>query len=162
VGGLPQYHYLIEKDTVLDCAVEQTASNPANCYPFKTCQRWTGHRDTLTCMSLAIKHQHKRPEILYNVSSDLHGVTNTKAVPLHAMKALGGRGNIAPIHSPSGQRHAPAALYSQGKDPSTYCTGGWVDHRARLDTQARGKIISPLPWIEPSSPGRSARNQTLY
>jgi len=47
-----------------------------------------------------------------------------KAVPLHAMEALGGRGGIAPTHSRprhwmwvSGQRHAPAALYPRGKDP---------------------------------------------
>jgi hypothetical protein len=40
-----------------------------------------------------------------------------KAVPLHATKALGGRGNITLTHSRSrhqmgvsGQRHAPAAL----------------------------------------------------
>jgi hypothetical protein len=46
-----------------------------------------------------------------------------KAVPLHAMEALGGRGGIAPTHSRprhlmgvSGQHHAPAALYPRGKD----------------------------------------------
>jgi hypothetical protein len=40
------------------------------------------------------------------------------------MKALGGRGDIAPTHyvprqwmRVSGQRHAPAALYPRGKDP---------------------------------------------
>jgi hypothetical protein len=50
-------------------------------------------------------------------------VNKSKAVPLHAMEALGGRGGIAPTHSRlrhymgvSGQHHAPAALYSQGKD----------------------------------------------
>jgi hypothetical protein len=40
--------------------------------------------------------------------------------------------------------------------------GGWVGLRAGLDTEATGKILSPLPGIEPRSPGRSARNQTLY
>jgi hypothetical protein len=47
-----------------------------------------------------------------------------KAVPLHAMEALGGRRGIAPTHSGprhqigvSGQRHAPAALLSPGKGP---------------------------------------------
>jgi hypothetical protein len=29
-------------------------------------------------------------------------------------------------------------------------------------TEARGKILSPLPGIEPRSPGRPARSQTLY
>jgi hypothetical protein len=62
----------------------------------------------------------------------------------------------------SGQRHAPAALYPRGKDPDTHCTGGWVDPRAGLDTEVRGKILSPLPGIEPRSPGRPASSQTLY
>jgi hypothetical protein len=37
-----------------------------------------------------------------------------------------------------------------------------VGHRAVLDIEATGKIISPLHEIEPRSPGRSARRQTLY
>jgi hypothetical protein len=48
----------------------------------------------------------------------------SKAVPLHAMEALGGRGGIAPTHSRprhymgvSGQRHAPAALLLPWKGP---------------------------------------------
>jgi hypothetical protein len=48
----------------------------------------------------------------------------SKAFPLHAMKAPGRRGGIAPTHSQprhemgvSGQHHAPAALYPRGKDP---------------------------------------------
>jgi hypothetical protein len=63
-------------------------------------------------------------------------------------RALGRRGDIAPTHSRprhkmgvSGQCHAPAALYPQGKDPGTHCTGGWVGPRAGLDTEARGKIL---------------------
>jgi hypothetical protein len=47
-----------------------------------------------------------------------------KAVPLHAMEALGERGGIAPTHSRprhqmgvSGQRHAPVALLPPGKGP---------------------------------------------
>jgi hypothetical protein len=35
----------------------------------------------------------------------------------------------------SGQRHAPAALYSQERTPGTHWTGGWVGPRAGLDTQ---------------------------
>jgi hypothetical protein len=54
----------------------------------------------------------------------------------------------------SGQHHAPPALYPRGKDPPV--------PRAGLDTEVRGKIISPLPGIEPGSPGRPARSQTLY
>jgi hypothetical protein len=37
-----------------------------------------------------------------------------------------------------------------------------VGPRAGLDTEAIGKILSPLPGIEPQSPGRSLRMQTLY
>jgi hypothetical protein len=35
-----------------------------------------------------------------------------------------------------------------------------LDHRAVLDTKARGKILSFLPGIEPRSPGRPERSQT--
>jgi hypothetical protein len=35
-----------------------------------------------------------------------------------------------------GQRHAPAALYPQGKDPGTQLLGGWVALRAGLATEA--------------------------
>jgi hypothetical protein len=62
----------------------------------------------------------------------------------------------------SGQHHAPAALYSRGKDSGNHCTGCWVGPRAGLDTEDRGKILSPLPGIEPRSPGRPVRSQTLY
>jgi hypothetical protein len=47
-----------------------------------------------------------------------------KAVPLHATKALGSRGDIAPTHSRprhqmgmSGQPYSPTALYPREKDP---------------------------------------------
>jgi hypothetical protein len=36
-----------------------------------------------------------------------------------------------------------------------------VGHRAGLDTDAIGKILSPLLGIEPRSPGGPARSQTL-
>jgi hypothetical protein len=35
---------------------------------------------------------------------------------------------------------------------------GWAD----LDTEARGKILSPLPGIDPRSSGLPAHSQTLY
>jgi hypothetical protein len=47
----------------------------------------------------------------------------------------------------SGQRDAPAALYARGKDPGILCTGGWVGPRAGLDTEATGKILSPLEFM---------------
>jgi hypothetical protein len=57
----------------------------------------------------------------------------------------------------------PRPRFSPGeRTPGTYCTGGWVGPRAGLDTEAKGKILSPLPWIESRSPGRAARSQTLY
>jgi hypothetical protein len=37
-----------------------------------------------------------------------------------------------------------------------------VGLRGGLDTDARGKILSPLSGIEPRSAGRPARSQTLY
>jgi hypothetical protein len=37
-----------------------------------------------------------------------------------------------------------------------------VGPRASLDTEARGKILSTLPGIEPRSSGRPDRSQTLH
>jgi hypothetical protein len=48
------------------------------------------------------------------------------------------------------------------RTPGTHCTGGWVGPSAGLDKEAGGKVLSPLPGIEPRSPGRPARSQTLY
>jgi hypothetical protein len=62
----------------------------------------------------------------------------------------------------SGQRHVQAALDPGERTLGTQCAGGCVGPRAGLDTGARGKIHSPLPGIEPRSPGRPARIQTLY
>jgi hypothetical protein len=62
----------------------------------------------------------------------------------------------------SGQRHAPAALWPRERTLGTHCTGAWIGPRVVLETEARGIIISPLPRIEPRSPGRPARIQTLY
>jgi hypothetical protein len=51
-----------------------------------------------------------------------------------------------------------ASRFSPGeRAPGTHCTGGWVGLRAGLDTEVRGKIISPLPGIEPRSLGFPAR-----
>jgi hypothetical protein len=57
----------------------------------------------------------------------------------------------------------PRPLFSPGeRTPGTHCTGGWVGPTAGLGTEARQKILSPLPGIEPRSPGRPARNETLH
>jgi hypothetical protein len=83
-----------------------------------------------------------------------------KAIPLHALEALGGRGGIAPTHSRprhymgvSGQRQAPAALLPLGeRTPGTHCPGGWVGPRAGLDTEVRGKILCPRRGPNPNRP----------
>jgi hypothetical protein len=36
--------------------------------------------------------------------------------------------------------------------PGAHWTGGWVGPRAGLNTEFRGKILLPLPGIEPRSP----------
>jgi hypothetical protein len=61
----------------------------------------------------------------------------------------------------SSQRHARAALYPRERTASTHCTGGFMGPGAGLDTEARGKALSPLPRIEPQSLGRPARSQAL-
>jgi hypothetical protein len=74
-------------------------------------------------------------------------------------RRLGGE-EIAPTHSRprhwirvSGQRHVPDALYPQGKDPpGTHCTVGWVDPRAGLDTEVRGKILCTCRGSNPDRP----------
>jgi hypothetical protein len=64
----------------------------------------------------------------------------------------GGSGQLTPQ-----QRCSPGE-----RTPGTHCTGIWVDPRSGLETDARGKILSPLPGIEHRSPCRLARSQTLY
>jgi len=62
---------------------------------------------------------------------------------------------ISALDGVSGQRHAPAALYSKGKDrryPLDRKLGGL---KAGLDKKA-------LPEIEPRWPGRPVPSQTLY
>jgi hypothetical protein len=57
----------------------------------------------------------------------------------------------------------PRPRFSTGdRTPGTHYTGGWVGHRADLDTEVRRKILWPLSWIEPRSPGRPSRSQTPY
>jgi hypothetical protein len=57
----------------------------------------------------------------------------------------------------------PQPCFSPGeRTPGTHSTGDWVGPKAGLDTEARGKIFSPLLGIEPRSPGRPAHSQTLY
>jgi hypothetical protein len=48
------------------------------------------------------------------------------------------------------------------RTPGTHWIGGCVGSRDCLDTVARGKILSPLPEIEPRWPSRPVCSQTLY
>jgi hypothetical protein len=93
----------------------------------------------------------------------------SKAVPLHALEALGVRGGIAPTHSRprhemgvGSQRHAPAALYSRGKDPRYPLYRRLGGPQSRSGHRGYRKNPLPLPGIESRSPGRPARSQTLY
>jgi hypothetical protein len=89
----------------------------------------------------------------------LNNTKNIKAVPLHATKALGARGGIAPTHFRLGTRWGwvvsvtprPRFLPPGKGPPGTHWTGGWVGPRAGLDTEARGEILSPFPGMEPRS-----------
>jgi hypothetical protein len=72
----------------------------------------------------------------------------SKAVPLHAMEARGGRGGIAPTHSRP--RHYMGwvvsvtprpRFYPRGTEPRTHWIGGWVGPRAGLGTEVRGNIF---------------------
>jgi hypothetical protein len=62
----------------------------------------------------------------------------------------------------SDQRYSPYRGLAPGKRHSVAIVGGWMGPRVGLDTEARGKILSPLPGIEPQSAGRPAHSQTLY
>jgi hypothetical protein len=52
--------------------------------------------------------------------------------------------------------------WSAERTPGTHCTGSWVGPRAGMDTEVSIKILSHLLGIEPRSPGRPARSQTLF
>jgi hypothetical protein len=81
--------------------------------------------------------------------------TKPKAVSLHATKALGGRGGIAPTHSRprhlmvmSGESHAQPVLWSWGKDPRYPLYGRLCGPHSRSGHRGqRKKILSPLPGI---------------
>jgi hypothetical protein len=57
----------------------------------------------------------------------------------------------------------PRPRFSPGeRTPGTHYTGGWVCPRAGLDTEVSGKSPFASAGIEPRSPGRPTRSQTLY
>jgi hypothetical protein len=62
----------------------------------------------------------------------------------------------------SGHPHAPAALNLRGKDPRYPLDRSFGGPKSGQETEARGKVLSLLPVIDPRSPGRPSRSQTLY
>jgi hypothetical protein len=75
---------------------------------------------------------------------EYHSKVKGKAVPQHTYGGEGGKRmycsysfTTLALDGVSGQRHAPAALHPQGKDPHTHCTGGWVGPRSGLDTEEK-------------------------
>jgi hypothetical protein len=61
----------------------------------------------------------------------------------------------------SGQRYAPAELYTRERTPGTHCTGGWMGLRSGLDTDGTEKSLTSA-GIEPRTSGSTFRSQTLY
>jgi hypothetical protein len=64
------------------------------------------------------------------------------------------RGGLAPTHSwPRNEMGWMVSFTPRSRfSPGTHWTVGWVGLRTGLDTETRGKIILPLPRIEPWSP----------
>jgi hypothetical protein len=64
----------------------------------------------------------------------------------------------------SGQHHAPAALYPRGKDAPVLIVqeAGWAPEPVWTQRLEKKSFAPPPPGIEPRSPGRPARSQTLY
>jgi hypothetical protein len=56
-------------------------------------------------------------------------------------------------------RHQLRPRFDPGKDPRYPFTGGWVDLRAGLDTEARGKILC---FYRRSNSSRPACSETLF
>jgi hypothetical protein len=56
----------------------------------------------------------------------------------------------------------PRKRFTTGeRTPGIHRTGDWVGPRAGLDTDTRERVLSLLLGIEPRSPRRPARSQTL-
>jgi hypothetical protein len=76
-----------------------------------------------------------------------------KTVPQHVWRRREERSyrsylfTTSALDGSGGQRHASAALYFRGKDPQYALERRLVGHRAGLDTEATGKILSPLPGM---------------
>jgi hypothetical protein len=91
-----------------------------------------------------------------------------KAVPLHAMHALGGEELqlllifTSSLHGEIGQRNAPAALYPRERTPGNHWLGGCVGPRAGLDKKARGKILKSFDSAGDRTPVVQSVVETVY
>jgi hypothetical protein len=93
--------------------------------------------------------------------------TRGKAVPQHIYGGAGGLYSsysftTSALYGVSGQGYAPDAFYPQGKDPRYPLYRRLGGPQSRSGHRAYRKNLLPLLWIEPRSPGRPARSQTLY
>jgi hypothetical protein len=86
----------------------------------------------------------------------VYQTVKSKAVPLHAMEVLGGRGGIAYSSYSFTTSAVDGGEWSASRPgestPGTHCTGGWVSLRAGLDTEVRGKIFCPCQGSNPDRP----------
>jgi hypothetical protein len=111
-----------------------------------------------------VTHRHYPPENNTNVYYSILHIKKVKQSRYTPWRRLGERRYSSysfltwALDGVSGQHHAPAALYPGERTPGIHCTGRWVGPRAGLGR----KNLLPLPGIEPRSPGRPARSQTLY
>jgi hypothetical protein len=109
-------------------------------------------------ISLRVKQSHAFGHIFVDVK------VKGKAVPLHAMEALGGRGDIAPTHyrprhlmGVSGQHHAPATLLPPGKGTQVPIVqeAGWAPEPVwtqRLEEKSFAPARDRTPIARSSSP----------
>jgi hypothetical protein len=87
-----------------------------------TCHLLPLFRSSCSSDRHVFKHSLTVCEIKFDTDIEQHKY-KAKAFPRHTYGGAGGRGGISPIHWPrhkmrlSGQRHAPAALYPQDKNP---------------------------------------------
>jgi hypothetical protein len=96
--------------------------------------------------------------------------TKAKAVPLHAMKALGGEevqlllildlGTT--LDGAEWSESYPSHALASGKGPLVPSVQEAGFAPEPLWTEARGKVLLPLPRIAPQSPGHPVHSQTLH
>jgi hypothetical protein len=137
---------------------------PSHCPSFKNLN------EIWRCLiSSLLSLHHSSAQISFSACSYKHPYASSKSNTLapHAMDTLVGRGGTAsthswPLHS-TGRvvRVTPRPRFT-ARERTPPPLIGCVGLRSGLDTEARGKILLPLPGIEPRSPVRPVRSQTLH